>query len=106
MYNKDYHLTETIRKCSKNNKAAKQGILFFKVDTSSVMSNEELEMSSSHALPRIQTLGMGVSTHAVQYTFEEQDDHHICRLRGLYAHLTDFKYLEGKRVHRLGSGNM
>lgn len=45
LYNKDFHLTEYARKHAKKNKAAKTGILFFKVDKSSVMSNEELEMS-------------------------------------------------------------
>lgn len=45
LYNKDYNLTEYEKKRGKGDKIAKAGVLFFKVEESSVMSNEELEMS-------------------------------------------------------------
>lgn len=45
LYNKDYHLSEYAQEKAKNGKAADIGVLFFKVGESSVMSNEELEMS-------------------------------------------------------------
>lgn len=45
LYNRDYHLTEKTLKDCNAKKEAKGGVLFFKVGESSIMSNEELEMS-------------------------------------------------------------
>ena len=45
LFNRDYHLTEYAQEKGKSGKAADFGVLFFKVGESSIMSNEELEMS-------------------------------------------------------------